>query len=1466
MAPPREGVGNYSVEMNTQNPWNDPEVSDNVIHFELFTGGFKDGTDFSIDDIQVIDEPGQLPVILLEIGNKGDRGGSTALEVRVNQDDTHKIWIDHVDPGESVSVYIPFCNDKPVSKIYAKVNPRFIRSEMNREDNTQFRDFRPVMDLAVEDLSVFAPRFEEGEERFITVNFTIRNLGRTKVEEDFITKVTTSLFDEDEGREAYIHTEGEILPGEAIHVSEVFEEVPDEFYIKVEADAGNQLMEDDELNNLETTYYKNPAPNKRRWFSSGPSRIYDGGLDASGRLYQIAINPKNSNEIFVGAGCGASGNPGGSGVWKTTNGGSTWYPVSDAVDFLMVNALAIDPKSPARIILGTPHVHQDSCILWQSLNSGSSWKKLSTLRTNFQGISVLLIDPAKSNMYTTTTDGVYVSTDNGVNWIRTLSGTIKDLVMDQKNPGTLYAAVKDNSGFHLYRTTKFGQSGSWSKITGCGTKKLPAFSDGNMDLAISGSKLFVSYMNNKVYYIYASTNKNCQGQQGPEFDKVLEKNDLNTTLSELHADPNNPNNLYAYWAGPSSIWVSHDGGKSIRKVQGKAPHVDTHGFAFDPNNSKILYVLSDGGIFKSTDMGKDGTWSFVGEGILNAELFHMAIIQSDPETVIAGTQDNGNITKQKSAKWKVISGAGGDGAFVEINPQKKDEFYTMHQHARTLRKHSGTDLSHIGCTFNPCAYFHAFRFTLVPDDPERILVYYNDTLWTAKNPVCQQTGVCEKNDKSRGSLNVWKVLWETPGNAGSVQAVKIDPKMDIYYAGTSSGTIYYSEDKGKTFDTTVVAPFRAGIFDIGMDPDQPDLLYISHNKNGTNRIRMIRRYYLNGQLSYSTNDITFGFPSKLRAYTLAVDPITPYVIYAGTQRGVYRAQSFDNGNTWIWKAYRNGMPKATHVSDLEIYQKTGFLRAATKGRGVLSIRNYDDDISVEIIPLSQTVMPGNSGNYTVKVSNSGTSTSKLNLSASGLDLFQYGLAPGTLSVQPGQTVNATLSVQIPMCFPQKDQRFIFSVTAQKVSNVKEFGKAEGQLLVKTLPQQFLADSYEKNDEFSTAKNLSVSLNQSSPWNQTPTKITKLNTHIWSDVDFFKIQFSSNSKAECIGGGGSPKFGSLLSAFQPKYNPGGISITVKEKFCRPMDVAIYMIDPSNISKTTLIGKYKTSNTLSFNCPSDNFKAGELFAKIWRSEGDHVEYEIEVQLHPWSISLGKPLYKLPPVIGEWVPEWYWYNFLDELDILQDRLMQYREFDDLYTEGQMIKIRADLEIGAGNPEEAFGLLDHSQEIFESLGSASALGDVFRSRAQLALRIGEEGLAYEQINAAVEHHMEIGNREAVVEDVKLLSEIAEITGDLEHAMNLSSELYMMAKGEHHPKIQLATLNLMTDLLMKQRDIEGAVAGIILMEHLGAEIIGEKGFPSWTEKENSMIGILGKKGYQEMKMSLSQVPEETIELKTRYR
>jgi hypothetical protein len=428
--------------------------------------------------------------------------------------------------------------------------------------------------------------------------------------------------------------------------------------------------------------------------------------------------------------------------------------------------------------------------------------------------------------------------------------------------------------------------------------------------------------------------------------KCSPPNNDDCEFSVIGVDPTNQDILYL--AGPSFL-VSTNGGTAFSRVppsgndrQPASPHGDHHGIAIDPTDPEIIYAATDGGIYRSSDRGMTGTWEFIGEGIANAEIYDIAealalgpvILQNG---LIAGTQDNGNILYQGNPVWSHIFPPppfGGDGATVAIDPTNANTIYIMGQYPESLVRSDGGGV------------FDAFAKGLPKDRP---CATYNSTFHFQVHPSTHSTLLASCLYLYRTTTSVppgdWALIFQAP--TGSVVRSAVDPSTDLYYAGTGQGDgRLYAGPGGTSMQEVFKHPEAISVSDIEVDPVHPEIIYASFapptvvdrkcgDGTGKGRIYRLTRSF---PMTVAAVDITTDLPVGLCVNTLAIDRKKPLIVYAGTNKGVYRGRSANRGVTWSWKPYNNGMPPAD-VRDLEIHPISGHLHAATYGRGAFEVIN-----------------------------------------------------------------------------------------------------------------------------------------------------------------------------------------------------------------------------------------------------------------------------------------------------------------------------------------------------------------------------------------------------------------------------------------------------------------------------------------------------------------------------------------------
>ena len=709
-----------------------------------------------------------------------------------------------------------------------------------------------------------------------------------------------------------------------------------------------------------------PEPIPGHWVCIGPSRIHapdqgSGTLDAVGRLTTIAVDPNNNRIIYAGS-AGQLGHQG-CGVWKTTNAGQTWVPISDSLPTLSIGAIAIDPTKSDRIYIVTADEG-----LYRSDTAGLAWAAVYgdlRIRTNTVNgdRAVLLINPKKPNvLYVTSDDGVLRSTDSGHSWEPSLDvGPASSLVIDPLNPKVLYAAIV---GQGIYKTVEGGTP--THTTSPCGARlatpagwclQTQGISYTNMLsatilLAITHPSSATSEI---VYALLPKTNGAFDLFRTTDGGKNWSKQKQNTPAppgfyTVMGVDPIDWRTVYL---GGPLFWISSDGGDNFTQVpksgndrQPASPHGDYWELVVDPNDPATLYAGSDGGIFRSTDYGKQDTWQFIGEGITNVEMYDLALANTWSRRAICGIQDNGTILYNGTLVWQQLRG--GDGAAVAIEATNADRFYAVLNNSGSPSVSSdggetfpdfsnGLPKDSKGNT--PCAIWSMTSHLLIHPVNSKTLLEPCQSLWRTT---------------TNAPPGNWVSIF-TPPTGEQVVRTAVDPKSDIYFAGTDHGHIYATlHGKGWNPVSAFSNPESLYVSDIEVDKAHPDTVYVSFappysfvnavpwERNcsanaGTHRIYQLKTQINSGKTSVKeAHDITANLGLGYCVNALAVDPFTPSVIYAATNKGVYRGKGGATAGSWTWQSYNDGMPLAD-VRDLEVHPITGNIFAATFGRSAFRV-------------------------------------------------------------------------------------------------------------------------------------------------------------------------------------------------------------------------------------------------------------------------------------------------------------------------------------------------------------------------------------------------------------------------------------------------------------------------------------------------------------------------------------------------
>lgn len=686
----------------------------------------------------------------------------------------------------------------------------------------------------------------------------------------------------------------------------------------------------------------------------------------SGRIADIAVNPRNISEYYVAS---ASG-----GVWKTTNAGTTFTPIFDGQTSFSIGCVTLDPNNPNIVWVGTGENNNQRVVgygdgVYKSEDGGKSWKNMGL--KNSEHIGTIVVDPNNSDIvfvaaygpvWTSGGErGIYKTTDGGKTWKQVLSVSehtgFNEVWMDPRNSNTLYAAAHQRQRkvftyigggpeSALYKSTDGGNT--WNKIM----KGLPS----DVDLGRIG--LAISPVNPDIVYaiVEAADNKGgffASTDRGASWEKRSSYVTPGNYYQEIFCDPKDVNRIYSMNVYTQ---VSNDGGRTFTRLGEKSKHVDNHALWINPNNTQHMLNGCDGGVYETFDAGQ--TWDFKAN-LPVVQFYKVSLDNSFPfYNVYGGTQDNfslGGPSRTTSANgivnsdWFITNG--GDGFESQADYEDSNIVYAESQYGGLVRydRKSGERVD-----IKPVEPAGDAPYRWNWDAPLLISKHNHKRLYFGSNRLFKtddqgNTWTVISPDLSRGiDRNKLTVM----GRVWSVDAVAKNASTDIYgqlttiaespldekilYAGTDDGLIHITTDGGTKWSK------------VDNIPGVPKQTYVnqviasSHNKNVAYAAINHHRYGDFKPYLFKTTDagktwiaIQANLPERGTVYTVAEDHKNPNLLFAGTEFGVYF--SIDGGGKWI--QLKGGLPPVA-IKDMEIQKRDNDLVLATFGRGFYVLDDY----------------------------------------------------------------------------------------------------------------------------------------------------------------------------------------------------------------------------------------------------------------------------------------------------------------------------------------------------------------------------------------------------------------------------------------------------------------------------------------------------------------------------------------------
>jgi photosystem II stability/assembly factor-like uncharacterized protein len=668
------------------------------------------------------------------------------------------------------------------------------------------------------------------------------------------------------------------------------------------------------------------APLGATWSEEGPSNI-------GARVTDLAIDPGDPDVVYAAM---ASG-----GVFKSTDGGGTWTPISDDLPVLTIGAIAVDPVDPDVIYVGTGEANGQSYSwfgmgMFKSADGGATWSYVGLEETCY--IARIVIDPqntdriwvaATGSLFGTNPErGVYRSLNGGDTWELVLSVSdstaATDIAVDPSRPDTVFAAMWERHRGLTYRRSGGVTSGiyrsydggdKWTELTG----GLPSGDDvGRIGISVCAANPNIVYAIYDMWTgyearVYKSTDGGTTWSRTSDSALAGIHSSFGWYFGQVRVDPGNANRAFALGV---TFYRTENGGASWYEV-GSGNHVDHHAMVFDPNTPSRIFEGNDGGIYRSTNSGT--SWTKLYDQPTN-QFYEIEIDYLSPQHLYGGTQDNGTIRTPSGAAsdWEMIFG--GDGFYCNVDPTDSDIIYAEYQYGNLYKSTdfgSSWDRAMDGIDYNGDRHNWSTPVVLDPADPQT--VYY------CSQRVYRSIDGGDWWDPISGDLTGGA----HGGGYGTITTLAPAPGApDVIYVGTDDSHVWVTTTGGADWaDVSAALPNR-WVTRVAVDPLDPGTAYVTFS--GLRWDENLGDVYRTTDYGSTWSDITGNLPAA-PVNAMAVDPDEPARLFVGSDVGCFYTE--DYGATWAMLG--TGLPPVP-VYDLKLHNPTRTLVAGTHGRSMHS--------------------------------------------------------------------------------------------------------------------------------------------------------------------------------------------------------------------------------------------------------------------------------------------------------------------------------------------------------------------------------------------------------------------------------------------------------------------------------------------------------------------------------------------------
>ncbi len=701
-----------------------------------------------------------------------------------------------------------------------------------------------------------------------------------------------------------------------------------------------------------------------RWESLGPRPIQSIRFtnqtwgSVSGRVSTVAIDPADESTLLLGSATG--------GIWKTTDAGANWRPVSDTTPALATSHISYAPSNPAIVFAATGEVDNAGgevtpsqsfgtylgAGLLRSADGGETWSRVDLDLPNNAVFSRVLVSPTDPQTVLVgiylyqdvATDGfhsggIYRSTDGGVHFTQTFTNRISDMVQDPGDGERVYLGAgrcgECSAASGVYVSTDFGATWAPSLTP---ANPVAGFTSPSGRVRLGASRaagatiLYASVLDANNEHTAAGIYRS--GDGGATWAKVA----VDPTMCPKA--PANNQCFYDHWITPAAgsstvvyfgsiaLYKSTDGGATWSKIddpyntQGKPVpvHPDQHMGVASTRFPDTIYFCGDGGLYRTVDAG--ATFDNLNATLTLGQFNGVALHPGNPNFAMGGTQDNGNLRYTGDPLW--TDRTAGDGGFNIIEPDAPNTILSANYYAFLSYSHD-TGETYIdvtpcdtlmdcttGANLEPMAFY----------PPATIAPAASASVFLGTNRVWKH-GHFADDPRRWAPLSANPIL-ATAGDVVTALAVAGDGTGPVW-AGSVLEGVFFSSDGGAKFaarSSGLPSAYVSSIVLAGQDGHSAYVTFAGFLGAPS------RHVFRTTDAGATWTNVSGNLPD-VPVTAMALDPTDPNDLFVGTDVGVFR--SVDGGASWT--SFNVGLPNAS-IYGLAFHPASHDLFAATYGRGV----------------------------------------------------------------------------------------------------------------------------------------------------------------------------------------------------------------------------------------------------------------------------------------------------------------------------------------------------------------------------------------------------------------------------------------------------------------------------------------------------------------------------------------------------